>query len=241
MKGEGGSIIFDTENAEDVVDDIQQKVDTLGGYTWECVAVTSQQYQDFLKTIEESQDPNEKELHLRILEQVLPVVERAEESHRRKIEKKQKELMNAQKLSGAKRSSRLADKHERERQDREAIEEAEKRAAELAAAHREQERQAKMELDRQSRMMTREQRTRDREYKRLLHEEELAKMAEDAKRVEAGEARGSERHLRAQIQRHKRDLEGLSAAEEWVFDCSGCGVYGKNVVRSTLFTSNFLD
>jgi hypothetical protein len=223
-----------TRDGEDTTHGNHQ-VDTFGGFKWECVAVTSEQYQEFLGSIEKTRDLNEKDLHLRIVEQVLPVVEKAEESHRRKMERKQRELLNVQRLSGAKRSGRLADKHERERHEREAIEAAEKRAAELAAAHKEQERQSKMEQDRQSRMMTREQRIKDREYKRLLHEEELAKIAEEAKRVEAGEARASERHLKAQMEKHKRDLEDLSAHEDWVFDCSGCGVYGKNIVRPGSF------
>lgn len=227
-EGQDGRLSVDPKHAEGLVDG-DHVLDTFGGFTWECVAVTSKQYQDFVNLIEKSRDPNERDLHLRIVEQVLPVVEKVEESQRRKIEKKQKELINVQRLSGAKRSSRLAHKHERERQEREAIEAAERHAAELAAAHKEQQRQAKMEQDRQSRMMTREQRTKDREYKRLLHEEELAKVAEGAERVEAGQARCSERHLKAQIEKHKRDLEGLSVAEDWVFDCSGCGVHGKNV------------
>jgi hypothetical protein len=229
VKDEDGSIIAESKK-DDHTSNVDPQTDTFGGFKWECIAVTSEQYQDFLATIGKSRDPNEKDLHLRIVEQVLPVVEKAEESHRRKMERKQKELFNLQKLTGAKRSSRLADKHERERQEREAVETAERHAAELAAAHREQERQAKMEQDRQSRMMTREQRIKDREYRRLLHEEELAKVAEEAKRVEAGEARGSERHLKAQMEKHKRDLESLSADEDWVFDCSGCGVHGKNIV-----------
>ena len=224
------STAVDTRNGEDTMNGDDQ-VDTFGGFKWECIAVTSEQYREFLGSIERSRDPNEQELHLRIVEQVLPVVGKVEESHRRKMERKQRELLNVQKLTGAKRSGRLADKHERERQEREAVEAAHRNAAELAAAHREQERQSRMEQDRQSRMMTREQRIKDREFKRLLHEEELAKMAEEAKRVEAGEARASERHLKAQIEKHKRDIEDLSAKEDWVFDCSGCGVYGKNVVR----------
>lgn len=238
VKDEDQSMVTDSNAVEDELSHNRQ-ADTFAGYQWECVAVTSQDYQEFLKTIEKSRDPNEKDLHLRIVEQVLPVVEKAEEAQRRKTEKKQKELLNEQRLMGAKRSSRLADKQERERQEREALEAAEKHAAELAAAHREQERQAKVEQDRQSRMMTREQRIREREYKRLLHEEELAKMAEEAKRVETGEARGSERHLKAQMEKHKRDLERLSADEDWVFDCSGCGVYGKNVVSHGSFAIAF--
>lgn len=138
--------------------------------------------------------------------------------------------MNLQKLAGAKRSSRLADKHDRERQEREAAEAERQHAADIAAAHKQQEQLEKMERDRQSRMMTREQRIKDREYKRILHEEELARIEEEAKKVEAGEARGSERHLKAQMEKRKKDLEELSAEEDWVFDCAGCGVYGKNVV-----------
>jgi hypothetical protein len=229
LKDEEESMMVGSKSTDDPQNGDSQ-LETFGGYKWECVAVTSEQYQDILKSIEKSRDPNEKDLHLRIVEQVLPVVEKTEESYRRKLERKQRELLNVQRLSGAKRSSRLADKHQRERQEREAIEAAEKQVAELAAAHREQERQAKMEKDRQSRMMTREQRIKDREYKRVLHEEELARVAEEAKRVEAGEARGSERHLKAQMEKHKRDLEDLSADEDWLFDCSGCGVHGKNVV-----------
>lgn len=234
VKDGDGSVVAGSQSAEHSMNGDQQ-VDTLGGYKWECVAVSSEQYQDFLRTIEKSRDLNEKDLSLSIIEHVLPVVEKAEESQRRKMERKQKELLNAQKLSGAKRSSRLADKQERDRQEREAVEAAEKHAADLAAAHREQERQTKLEQDRQSRMMTREQRTKDREYKRLLHEEDLARVAEEAKRVEAGEARGSERHLKAQMEKHKRDLEDLCATEDWVFDCSGCGIHGKNVVCSEPF------
>ena len=79
-------------------------------------------------------------------------------------------------------------------------------------------------------MMTREQRIRDREYKRILAEEELARAAEDAKKLENGEARLSERQLKEKLERKKRELEDLSAEEEWTFDCSGCGVHGKNLV-----------
>ena len=214
---------------EECLGTVPQDHDTFGGFKWELVAITVSQYQDFIASLK-TRDPDEKELREDLQEHVIPWVEKAEESQRRKIERKERELLNLQKLAGAKRSSRLADKQDRERQEREAAEAERKRAADLAAAHKEQERQRKMEEDRQYRMMTREQRIKDREYKRLLHEEELAKIEEEAKKVEAGEARGSERHLKAQMEKRKRDLEDLSAEEDWVFDCSGCGIYGKNVV-----------
>ena len=206
-----------------------QENDTFGGFKWELVAITLSQYQEFIASLK-TRDPDEKELRQDLLEHVIPWVEKAEESQRRKIERRERELLNLQKLAGAKRSSRLADKQDRERQEREVAEAERKRATDLVAAHKEQERQKRMEEDRQSRMMTREQRIKDREYKRILHEEELAKIEEEAKKVEAGEARGSERHLKAQMEKRKKDLEDLSAEEDWVFDCSGCGVYGKNVV-----------
>jgi hypothetical protein len=228
VKEEDGKALPDGVDGNGV-DGPVQNTDTFGGFKWELVAITLSQYQDFIASLK-MRDPDEKDLRQVLQEEIIPHIEKAEESQRRKIERKERELLNLQKLAGAKRSSRLADKYDRERQEREAAEADQKRLADLAAAHREQERQAKMEQDRQSRMMTREQRIRDREYKRLLHEEELAKIEEEAKKVEAGEARGSERHLKAQMEKRKKDLEDLSAEEDWVFDCSGCGVYGKNVV-----------
>lgn len=80
--------------------------------------------------------------------------------------------------------------------------------------------------------MTREQRLKEREYKRILHEEELANLSEDSKKLESGEARMSERHLKAEMAKRKRELEILAQEDEWVFDCSVCGVYGDNLVNT---------
>lgn len=139
-----------------------------------------------------------------------------------------------EKMVGAKRSSRLADKQDRERRDAEEAEAERKKQAELASAHREMERQEKMEQERQFRMLTREQRIRDREYKRLLKEEELARDAIEQKKIEEGEIRGSDRNLKQRIEKNKKELEDLNNEEEWTFDCSGCGVHGKNIVSITL-------
>lgn len=204
------------------------ELDTYGGYKWECVAVKLDDFNEFLDSIKKTKDPNEKELRARIIEDVLPVIEAAAEKQRRKQERREKELMVMERMAGAKRSSRLADKHERERREQDEIEAARKRAADLAAAHREQEKLQDMEAERRSRMMTREQRIKDREYKRLLMEEELARDAEEQKRIEEGEKRGSERHIRERIEKNKKELEDLEAEEDWTFDCSGCGKHGKN-------------
>lgn len=204
--------------------------DTFGGYKWECIAITLPQYQEFIESIGKSKDPDEKILRQRLTEDVLPIIGKVEEEQQKKIARRQKELMNLEKLVGAKRSSRLAGKIEKEKEEQAAAEAVRKHAADLAAAHKEQERHKNMEEERHSRMMTREQRIKDREYKRLLHEEELAKMAEESKKIEAGEGRGSERHLKAAMEKRKKELEELAQEDEWVFDCSGCGVHGKNIV-----------
>ena len=224
---------LDVDGEEDTVNGIEaedgKRDDWASGFKWECVATTLAQFHEFIDSFKKTKDPNEKLLRDYLHEEVIPIIEQAEEKMRRKAERREKELLNLQKLATAKRSSRVADRQERERQEREAIEAERKREADLRAAHKEQERQERMDQDRASRMMTREQRIKDREYKRLLHEEELAKMEEEAKKVEAGEARGSERHLKAQMEKRKKDLEDLSAEEDWVFDCSGCGIHGKNI------------
>lgn len=203
--------------------------DGFGGRKWECIAFTLGQYQEFLESIQKSRDPDEKDLHRWIKEEVWPVIEKAEESQSRKKQKQERELMNMQKLATAKRSSRLEAKMERERQEQEVAEAERKRKADLTAAKQNQEKQKRMEEDRESRMLTREQRLKEREYKRILQEEELANLSEENKKVEAGEAKKSERHLKTEIEKRKRELAALAEDDEWVFDCSKCGVHGTNL------------
>lgn len=204
--------------------------DTFGGRKWECIAITLQQYQKFLETIAKTRDSDERALHQRITEEVLPVIEKAEESQLRRMARKERELMNLQRLATAKRSSRLASKQEREREEQETLEADRKRKADLLEAKKDQERQKKMDEARESRMMTREQRLKEREYKRILQEEELASLSEDNKKLDAGEARMSERHLKAEMAKRKKELEALAQEDEWSFDCSKCGVHGENLV-----------
>jgi hypothetical protein len=218
------------EGEEEENGDKQEEEDTFGGMKWECLAITLEEYQDFLGSIAKSKDPNEKELRDRITEQVMPVIGKAAEDQRKKQARREKELLDLQKLATAKRSGRLAEKHERERQEQEALELKRKHEADLAEAIKDQARKEKMELDRQSRMMTREQRIKDREQKRLLHEREVQLMAEREKELENGESRISERHLKAELEKKKKRLEELAEETEWTFDCSGCGLYGKNAV-----------
>ncbi|KIX04653.1 uncharacterized protein Z518_05523 [Rhinocladiella mackenziei CBS 650.93] len=205
------------------------EIDTLGGFKWECLAITLSDYQDLCESFRKSKDPNEKALRERLITEVIPIIEAAEEKQRRKMERRERELLMMERMVGAKRSSRLADKQERERRDAEQAEVERKRQADLVAARKEQERQEKIEQERQYRLMTREQRIKDREYKRLLKEEELARDALEQQKIEEGQLRGSGRHLKERIERNKKELEDLNADEEWTFDCSGCGMHGKNL------------
>jgi hypothetical protein len=161
---------------------------------------------------------------------VLPIVGKAEEAEERKRQKREKELFNMQLIAGAKRSSRLAEKQDKERRDKEAADAARKHELDLAAARKEQESQRKMENDRHHRIVTRERRIKDRESKRILHEVELARLEEEQKKLDSGEGRVSERQIKAELEKRRKDLEELAVEDQWVFDCSGCGVHGENIV-----------
>ncbi|MCJ1404412.1 hypothetical protein MMC11_007637 [Xylographa trunciseda] len=227
---EANNVEEDVEADTDTKNEASTEVDDgFGGRTWECLATTLTEYQTFLESIQKSRDPDEKALYGRLTKEVMPVIEKMEEDRQKKIARRQKELMNLEKLATAKRSSRLASKQDREREEQETRAAERKRQADLIDARRDAERQKQMDEARESRMMTREQRLKEREYKRLLHEEELANLSEDNKKLEAGEARMSERHLKAEMEKKKKELEKLAQEDEWVFDCSVCGVHGENI------------
>lgn len=211
--------------------------------TWECVAITLEEYNDFLATIFRSKDPNEKQLRRRIEEDVLPIIEKRAEALRQKQLKRLRELENLQKMASAKRSGRLAEKAERERQEQEQREAEEKKLADIRMAHEEQERQLRIEEGHESRRLTREQRLKDREVKRILHEEELARLEEDEKRASSQDPsteavaegkRISERQIKTQRAQHKKELEKLAEDDDkWYFDCSVCGMHGENLDDGT--------
>ncbi|RMZ92059.1 hypothetical protein DV736_g694, partial [Chaetothyriales sp. CBS 134916] len=204
--------------------------DTLGGFKWECLAVSLADYRDVVDSFGKTKDPNERILVDRLVDEVMPTIEAAEEKQRRKIERRERELLAMEKMAHAKRSSRIADKQEREKQERDAAEVARRHAADLAAARRDRERQDQMDNERKSRMMTREQRIRDREFKRILMEEEIAHAAAEQTQIAQGHSRGSERHLEEKIAKNRKELDSLTNnAEDWYFDCSKCGMHGKNL------------
>ncbi|KAJ4394251.1 hypothetical protein N0V93_003468 [Gnomoniopsis smithogilvyi] len=220
----------DEDNASEVEDnddaaEIDDNQDPLGGATWECVAITLDEVRNFIEPLKKSKDPNEKVLRSQIEEHMLPLLEKQEESRKRKILQRERELLNLAKMANAKRSSRLAGRAEQQRQEEQEREERQKRLAEEAAAKKEEQKRLKIEKERDNRLMSREKRLRERETRRLQHEEELAQLSEGSKSTEAG--RLSERRLKAEIEKNKQALQELEEEEtEWVFDCI-CGLHGQ--------------
>jgi hypothetical protein len=115
------------------------------GKKWECVAITLDDYNKFLNSIKRSRDPDEKNLHKFITNEIIPLLHQREEERQRKEVRRMKELENLHKLATAKRSSRLADKAEKQK-EKDAADEAErKRISDIDMAHKEQDRQTKLE------------------------------------------------------------------------------------------------
>ncbi|KAG8164813.1 hypothetical protein KVR01_005088 [Diaporthe batatas] len=199
--------------------------DPMGGATWECIAITLDEVRRCIEPFKKTKDPNERILREQIEGHLVPILEKQEESRKRKMIQREKELLSLQKMAHAKRSSRLAGKAEQRRHEEVEREEREKRQAEEAAARKAEEERIKMEKERGHRMMSREQRVRDREARRIQHEEELAQLSEGSKGPEAG--RLSERRLKAEIEKNKQALKELEEEEEeWTFDCV-CGLHGQ--------------
>lgn len=227
-RASGAAADGDSDEANVYANDDTEK-DPMEGMKWECIAVTMSEYQGFLDTIRKTRDPDEKILRDRLIEQVLPVIEKEEESQQRKLVKREKELFNLELLAGAKRSSRIAGRAEKERHEREAEEAVRKEQAELAAARKEEAKQKKQEQERESRVMSREDRIKERERKRIEHEAELERITEEQKKFERGESRMSERNLKAELEKQRKNLKDLSQDDQWIFDCSGCRVHGENL------------
>ncbi|KAK4105988.1 hypothetical protein N658DRAFT_562969 [Parathielavia hyrcaniae] len=225
-----GGEASDAEDANDEASDAgmsaEPEDDGLGGMKWECIAVTLDEVRQFLATIQKSKDPNEKTLRDQIQDHLLPILEKQEESRKRKQFQREKELLALEKMAHAKRSSRLANKMEQQQLEERTREEERKRRDEEAARKKEEQQRLKMERERNNRLMSREQRLKEREARRRLHEDELAHLSEDSKGPNSASARMSERRRLAEIERNKKALQELEEEEEdWVFDCV-CGVYG---------------
>lgn len=201
--------------------------DGLGGRHWECVAVTLEEVRLLLHWMEKTKNLNEKILRDQLQDHLVPILERQEESKKRKQQHRERELLALEKMAHAKRSSRLAHKTELQKAQEQAQEDERRRRAEEAIARKEEQKRAKVERERERRMHSREQRLNEREARRLQHEEELAHLSEDSRQLSSGDGRLSGRRLQAEIEKNKQALKEIEEEEDdWIFDCS-CGLYGQ--------------
>ena len=215
------------EGAQPDSEDAPQPADDgLGGAKWECIATKLDEVRSFINTTQKSRDENEKMLKGTIEEHLLPILEKQEESRKRKALQREKELLSLQKMANAKRSSRLANKAEHQRAETQAREEEQKRRAEEIAARKEEQKRLKLEKERDKRLMSREARVKEREVRRVQHEEELAQLSEDSKNQGTANGRMSERRRKVEIEKNKQALKELEEEDEWIFDCI-CGAYGQ--------------
>ncbi|KAH6685211.1 hypothetical protein F5X68DRAFT_170775 [Plectosphaerella plurivora] len=203
--------------------------DGFGGQKWECLAVTLDEVRDLISSFRKTRDENEKVLRDQLEEHLLPILEKQEESRKRKVVQRERELLNLAKMANAKRSSRLANKQEQQEHDKKAREEDERRRVEEIAERKAEKERLKLEKERDQRLASRENRLKDREARRQQHEEELASLSEDSRQTSEAPGRMSERRLHVEIERRKLALQEIAAEDEeddWIFDCV-CGVYGQ--------------
>ncbi|KAK5628229.1 hypothetical protein RRF57_003944 [Xylaria bambusicola] len=216
----------DDDPTSDAEEAREPEDDGLGGAKWECVGVSLSDIQNFLATLRKTRDDNEKILRSTIEEHLLPILEKQEESRKRKALQREKELLNLEKMAHAKRSSRIAGKAEQQKLQQQAKEEEERRQREEKAARKAEQVRQKLEREHDKRARSREERLRERQSRRLQHEEELAQLSEDSKSL-GGDNRVSERRLQAEIAKSRKGLQDLEdEADDWIFDCV-CGVYGR--------------
>jgi hypothetical protein len=200
----------------------------LGGMKWECIAISLEQVQSLLEEFRKTRDENERILRQQLEDHLLPILEKQEESRKRRALQRDRDLANLAKMANAKRSSRIATKVEQQKQEEKFKEEQQELRKAEEARIKEERVRVKQEQQRETRMASRETRLKDREARRRLYTEELANLsAEDGKRAENAAGRTSERRIQAEIERNKQALKALGDEEEdWVFDCI-CGLYGQ--------------
>ena len=146
---------------------------------------------------------------------------------RRKVQQRERELLNMAKLANAKRSSRIASKVEQRKQEEKSKDELQQQRVAEESQRKEERERRKREEERDFRMASRGKRLKEREARRQIHEEDLAQLSEDSRRLEESEGRVSERRLQAEIERNRQALREIEDEDEdWIFDCT-CGLYGQ--------------
>ncbi|KKF96134.1 hypothetical protein CFO_g1518 [Ceratocystis platani] len=164
--------------SESISDDAARPIDDgLGGAKWECIAVGYSEVMSFLATLQKTKDENEKVLRDQIKRHLLPILEKQENSRKRKQQQRNKELENLSKMANAKRSSRLAVKQEQKTMEENAKEEERIQHENQAKARKEEQIMLKREKERDQRLRARERRMKDRESRKLLYQQELARLS----------------------------------------------------------------
>lgn len=178
----------DAEEEEEKNEDKKEATDQAEEWVeFETIVVTRQEWLDFAKRFAKSKDPNEKNLHRfinnEILDQVLAAMDEIE---------RQRQLEQA--LANRKRSSRIAMK-ESEREERKRDREARARMEEkMAAIRKEEELKRQKEEEEQEAQKSREQRLREREERLRARELEIETKA--IREEEERERREKEREER---------------------------------------------
>lgn len=219
--------VEDQQTADADVEEVDNS--GLGGMKWECVAVSLDDLRALLSSISSKKDPNERVLHDKIVQHLLPILEQQDERRKKREKEREKELFNMAKMASAKRSSRIAGRQEQQRQRETILEEEHKRRFNIEAQRKEEQLQRKAEKEREARQLTREKRLFDRENRRAQHEDELNQLFEGSKALDRATGRMSERMRQAAIEKNKvalRELAEEEEEEEWIFDCV-CGLHGK--------------
>lgn len=223
------SITEDCAPAESLDSYSPQARSELGGMSWECVAVTLDDVRRLVNSFRKTRDANEKILRNQLDVHLLPILEKQEESRKRKEAQHQRELLSLAKMANAKRSSRIAGKIEQHKEEEKAREQRETAQKQLESQQRERQNQLRLERERDFRLFSREKRLKERAARRHLHEEELAQLSEGHSSASDGRTRISDRQLQSEIDRNRLALKALEEEEEeedWTFDCV-CGLYGQ--------------
>ncbi|KAL7930936.1 hypothetical protein V8C35DRAFT_283151 [Trichoderma chlorosporum] len=210
------------------VSEVDLEESHLGGMIWECVAVTLEEVQALVNNLASSRDENEKVLRRQLRDHLLPILEKQEEDRNRRKLKREKELQTLAKLANAKRSSRIALKAEQRQQEEKAKIEQEQLREAAATQQREEQKRDKIQRELEMRLVSREERLKKREERRLVRGESGTPASVD-EGIEVSVADGMSEQTQSQLEvggdarvtRDKPDEE-----EGWVFDCS-CGLYGQ--------------
>jgi len=213
--------------------------------TWHVQCITVDDYTPFLTRLKRSKDLDEKAMYRHLHENVLPaVLEEEKEREKRRLEREQ-EYLREQAFLARKRSSRLVQKEDDRKHQKEREAELAKLQVEQEEKKREEQRLKKLEQEREARLQLREQRQRERELRILQREEERQRALEEAEKsgqpikftikMSTSPAPAKKTSRQQALESLRGTAEPVSAPkseESWFFDCL-CGKHGVNYVSTS--------